>query len=134
MTGDRVSVCLNKLKIKNCKGYGRIPMRILKDGASILTNLLLALFGRIYVKRKFQKQWKVAKIIPLHKKGNKHEVANYRPISNLCLVSKVFKKLIQERLERIGEKNNVDLTGKQQHSFKKNSSTITAGLSIQSII
>ena len=134
MTGDRVSVCLNKLKIKNCKGYGRIPMRILKDGASILTNLLLALFGRIYVKRTFQKQWKVAKIIPLHKKGNKHEVANYVPISNLCLVSKVFKKLIQERLEKIGEKNNVDITGKQQHSFKKNRSTITAGLSIQSII
>jgi hypothetical protein len=104
MTGERVSECLNKLKIKNCKGYGRIPMRILKDGASILINLLLALFGRIYVKRTFQKQWKVAKIIPLHKKGNKHEVANYRPISNLCFVTKVFEKLIQEWLEKIGEK------------------------------
>jgi hypothetical protein len=58
MTGDRVSVCLNKLKIKNCKGYGRIPKRILKDGASILINVLLALFGRIYMKRKFQNSGK----------------------------------------------------------------------------
>jgi len=96
MTEDKVAECLNELKIKNSKGYARIPMRILKDGASILRNLLSALFGRIYKGKEIPKQWKVAKIIPLHKKGNKQDVANYRPISNLCLVSKVFQKMIQK--------------------------------------
>jgi hypothetical protein len=122
------------LLIISCEGYDRIPMRILKDGDSILRSPLSALFGRIYEKKEIPEQWKVAKIIPLHKKGNKQDVANYRPISNLCLVSKVFEKLIQKRLEKIGEENNVDITGKQQHGFKKNRSTITAGLTIQSII
>jgi hypothetical protein len=134
MTEDKVTECLNELKIKNCEGYDRIPMRILKDGASILRNPLSDLFGKIYKKKEIPEQWKVAKIIPLHKKGNKHDVANYRPISNLCSVSKVFEKLIQKRLEQIGEDNNVDITGEQQHGFKKNRSTITAGLTIQSII
>jgi hypothetical protein len=109
-------------------------MRILKDGASILRNPLSDLFEKIYKKKEIPEQWKVAKIIPLHKKGNKHDVANYRPISNLCSVSKVFEKLIQKRLEKIGEDNNVDITGEQQHGFKKNRSTITAGLTIQSLI
>jgi hypothetical protein len=44
----------------------------------------------------------------LHKKGNKQDVANYRPISNLCSISKVFEKLIQKCLEEIGEENNID--------------------------
>ncbi len=70
----------------------------------------------------------------LHKNGSKQDVANYRTISNLCLVSKVFEKLIQKWLEQIAEENNVDITGEQQHGFKKNRSTITAGLTIQLII
>jgi hypothetical protein len=109
-------------------------MRILKDGASILRSPLSTLFGLIYKEKEIPEQWKVAKVIPLHKKGSKQDVANYRPISNLCSVSKVFEKLIQKRLEQIGEENNVDITGEQQHGFKKNRSTITAGLTIQSII
>ena len=61
-------------------------------------------------------------------------MANYSSISNLCSISKVFKKLIQKHLEKIGEENNIDILGEQQHGFKKNRSTITAGLTIQSII
>jgi hypothetical protein len=88
MTEERVGECLNELKIKNCEGYDRIPMRILKDGASVLRSPLSSLFRRIYEKKEIPEQWKVAKVIPLHKKGNKQDVANYRPISNLCSISK----------------------------------------------
>jgi hypothetical protein len=72
--------------------------------------------------------------IPLHKKGNKQDISNYWPISNICAVSKVFEKLILKRLEKIKKENNLDLTGEQQHVFKKNRRTITAGLTLQSII
>jgi hypothetical protein len=96
MSEDKVAECLNELKIKNCEGYDRIPMRILKDGASILRNPLSTLFGRIYKEKEIPEQWKVAKIIPLPKKRSKQDVANYRPISNLCSVSRLFEKLIQK--------------------------------------
>jgi hypothetical protein len=114
MSEDKVAECLNELKIKNCKGYDRIPMRILKDGASILRNPLSTLFGRIYKEKEIPEQWEVAKIIPLPKKRSKQDVANYRPISNLCSVSRVFEKLIQKWLEQIGEENKVDIMGEQQ--------------------
>ncbi len=134
MTEDAVTECLKELKTKNCEGFDRIPMRILKDGALVLGRPLSILFNKIYVTKTIPEQWKIAKIIPLHKKGNKRDLANYRPISNLCSTSKVFEKLILKRLESIAEENNVDLTGEQQHGFKKKRSTITAGLTLQSII
>jgi hypothetical protein len=81
-------------------------MRVLKDRASILRNPLRFLFERIYEKEKIPEQWKMPKILALHKKGNKQNNANYRPISNLCLALKVFEKLIQKGLEKIGEENN----------------------------
>jgi hypothetical protein len=76
----------------------------------------------------------VAKVIPLHKKGATTEISNYRPISNLCTLSKVFEKLILGRLWDIADKEKVDLTGATQHGFKPNRSTTTAALTIQSVI
>ena len=134
MTLERVAECLNELKIKNCEGYDRIPLRILKEGAQILAKPLTVLFGRIYETKEIPEQWKISKIIPLHKKGKKEDVSNYRPISNLCSISKVYEKLIQKRFEDIEKENNVDLTGREQHGFKKNRSTVTATLTLQSII
>ena len=58
------------------------------------------------------------------------DVENYRPISNLCSSSKIFEKLILE----IQDDQNVDITGKSQHGFKKNRSTASLSLTIQTII
>ena len=91
-------------------------------------------FSKIYTTKERPEQWKIAKVIPLLKKGDKHQIINYRPISNLCSASKIFEKLIVLRLEGIAEENDIDLTGKEQHGFKKNKSTLTAGLLLQSLI
>ena len=52
----------------------------------------------------------------------------------MCSASKIFEKLVLKRLEEIGKESGVDLTGAEQHRFKKNRSTTTAGLIIQSLI
>ena len=67
-------------------------------------------------------------------KGDKNKIENYRPISNLCCASKIFEKLILMRIKKIQVENDIDLTGKPQHGFKEKRSTLTAGLTIQSII
>ena len=134
MTHERVVECLKEIKVKNSEGYDRIPMRILNEGAEVLGYPLSVLFNKIYEQNVIPEQWKVAKVLPLHKKGDREEVNNYRPISNLCSTSKIFEKLILRRLEEIGKENNIDLTGKEQHGFKKNRSTVTASLTLQSLI
>jgi hypothetical protein len=72
------------------------------------------------------------RILPLHKKGKKNLIENYRPISNLCAGSKVFEKLILTRILEIEEQAGTSLTGDNQHGLKKGQSTITASLEIQS--
>ena len=37
--------------------------------------------------------------------------ANYRPISNLCTISKVYEKLILQQLLKLAKEANIDLTG-----------------------
>ena len=62
----------------------------------------------------------LTKIIPVHKKGPKNNIENYRPIATLCSTSKIFERLILNRILELEFSNKVDLTGKQQHGFKKN--------------
>jgi hypothetical protein len=50
---------------------------------------------------------KVAKVRPIYKKGNKHEISNYRPISILPVFSKVFEKLIYNRMMYFLKTDNI---------------------------
>ena len=134
MTGVDITNCVKSLKVKNSEGYDRIPQRVLIDGIDHLILPLTELFNKIYHKKSIPSQWKTAKVVPIHKKGKKNEISNYRPISNLCSSSKIFEKLILGRIMEIQNQNKVDVTGKQQHGFKKNCSTASAGLLLQSII
>ena len=126
--------CASTLKVKNCEGYDRLPQRIIKDGIDHLVGPLTVLFRSIYNTKVIPDQWKIAKVNPIPKKGSKSEISNYRPISNLCTTSKIFEKLILKRLVELQDLNKVDFTCKQQHGFKKNKSTASAGLVLQSII
>ena len=56
---------------------------------------------------------------PTHKAGPKDKIENYRPISKLCTISKVFEKLILEQLLKLAKDARIDLTGESQHGFKQ---------------
>ena len=60
----------------------------------------------------FPSQLKIAKVIPIHKNGSKVEASNYRPISLLASISKIYEKLVHHRLLEYLEKHNV-LYGRQ---------------------
>ncbi|MBF0208930.1 MAG: reverse transcriptase family protein, partial [Oligoflexia bacterium] len=96
--------------------------------------IFLELLNKIYTSRKVPEQMKIARILPLLKKGDKHNIENYRPISNICSLAKVFEKMILNRLKDFEENFKIDLTGTSQHGFKSKHSTITAGLELQSKI
>jgi len=64
---------------------------------------------------------KYATVKPLLKKGDKENVANYRPISLLTSFSKVFERIIYDRLLKHIETNNI--LAVEQFGFRTSSST-----------
>ena len=134
MESNDIKECMLTLKQKNCEGFDRIPLRIITDAQDLLLPTFTNLFRMIYQTNEIPEQWKVSKIIPIFKKGAKNAIENYRPISNLCSVSKIFEKLILKQIHYLESTNNLDFTGRQQHGFKKKKSTLTAGILLQSLI
>ena len=76
----------------------------------------------------FPSYWKRSIIVPVHKKGNKDLINNYRPVSLLPLVSKTHEKCIYDTLYNYFEGN--DLFYKSQSSFRKGDSWVSQLLSI----
>ena len=72
----------------------------------------------------FSECFKAAKIIPIFKSGDSISTVNYRPISMLPFLSKIFEKLMCARLDPYLKSNNILCTN--QFGFRKNSNTSDA--------
>ena len=69
-----------------------ISTKILKLCGNQISNSLAFIFNKSITMGVLPEQLKYAILIPLHKKGDVSNVANYRPFSLLLVFSKVFKK------------------------------------------
>ena len=72
----------------------------------------------------FPEKCKVAKLKPLYKKGSKLEPKNYRPISLLPLISKIFEKIVHNQTQTFLDENKI--LYKFQSGFRENHSTDTS--------
>ena len=72
----------------------------------------------------FPDDWKLARVTPIFKKGKKDDMDNYRPISVISVVAKIFEKLIFEQLYEYLNNNN--LIAASQSGFRPLHSTLTA--------
>jgi hypothetical protein len=103
-------------------------MLIICDTFHAYKDVFLALFNRILSEGKIHRIWKLAIVTPVHKKGPKDSVSNYRPVSDLCSLSKLFERCLLELIDCR------QLEGEHQHGFRSNRSTVTAMLEIESVI
>ena len=71
---------------------------------------------------------KISKVVPLYKKDDDSNLSNYRPISLLPSISKIFEKVLLEQLTTYLDNNN--LIDNHQYGFRKRHSTEYAALHI----
>ena len=76
----------------------------------------------------FPDSLKIAKIIPIYKKGELTDLSNYRPISLLLKISKIFERIIHIQLQKYLNRNS--LLAKQQYGFRPNHSTEYAAVKL----
>ena len=86
------------LDINKSTGPNSIPVYILKIFKSFFTNWLSKIINLTFEVSIFPDILKIAKIVPIHKKGSKLDHVNYRPISLSSVFSKIFEKVLYKRM------------------------------------
>ena len=89
---------LTNLKRKKATGIDNLPPGMLKDAASILAKPITYVINLSLKSGIVPTDWKVAKLIPLHKSGSHSTIDNYRPISVLPTLSKILEKMFHNQL------------------------------------
>jgi hypothetical protein len=91
---NEVCDILKSLDPEKAVGPDGISPKLLKMCATIITPSLTKLFNLSLRTCKFPTSWKLANVLPIYKKGVTSDVNNYRPVSLLSCLSKVFEKAI----------------------------------------
>ena len=91
-TDSEILDILKNLNPKKSTGFDLISNRILKETSYIISPFLTKLFNLCLSDGIFPECFKVAKVTPLHKGGDKHDVNSYRPISLLPCLGKLLEK------------------------------------------
>ena len=116
--------------ISSCKSSGgnlqSIPNFIYKKIIPVVSPIIANMVNTSVSCGVFPSILKVARIFPLFKSGKKDNMSNYRPISNLSFLSKIFEKVINVRLYSFLQKYNI--LNINQFGFQKCKSTCDAAL------
>lgn len=130
-TTDEIIEALKKVKAKMSSGHDGIPLKLAKLYGISSPETYTRVFNNI-IRSGVPPQWKLARVVPVPKKGDLSEVSNYRPVSNLCSVSKIFERCLLARLEALPDFDK--WVGSHQHGFRKNHSTTTCLLELKDYI
>ena len=115
---------LNNLDSSKATGVDNINSKFLRMSASMIAPSLTHIFNCSINFHIVPNAFKIAKVIPIYKKGDKMEVLNYRPISILPTISLILEKHVNLHLKSFLESNN--LIYNRQSGFRENHSCQTA--------
>ena len=114
--------------IKDLKDTGsgifKFSTSVLKDVKLTISSTLSYIFNLCIEHGYFPDELKIGCITPVYKKGDKTEVSSYRPVCSLSPFSKIFERIIYNRMLKFIEKHKI--LSKSQYGFRKNVSTETA--------
>ena len=131
-TFEEIKNQLAKLNITKSQGPDHVHPKLLKSLSNIdeFVTAIMQLFQKCYDSGALPEVWKTALVTPIHKKGDKSEPCNYRPISLTCILSKVFEKIVRNHiLAYVGQ-----YIVNQQHGFLPGKSCISNLLECMDVV
>ena len=121
---DEVRKLLNKMDGKKSTGLDDLPCSLLKIAGDIIAPSLTVIFNQSISTSIVPNDWKLARVTPIFKKGKKGDPYNYRPISVISAVAKIFEKVIYDQFYNYLNDNH--LLANSQSGFRSLHSTLTA--------
>ena len=123
VSSEQIENIISSLKNKssNISTYSTMLIKSIK---SLLSPMLSNIINKSFTHGVHPKFLKIAHVIPIYKSGDKTDPGNYRPISILPILSKVFEKAVSDQLYRFFE--HFQLLDSSQFGFRKKLSTSNA--------
>lgn len=119
---DEIISHIRNLKNKKSPGLDDVQNSLIKCLPSRGIKVICLIINSCLKLSYFPQIWKTAKIVPIHKHGKpKNDVNSYRPISLLCVLSKLLEKVLLSRINHHLQDNNI--LPDEQHGFRQNHST-----------
>ena len=112
----------NKLKPKTSSGADCISTKLLKNIIELIALPLTHIINRTFSTGIFPTALKCAKVVPIFKSGDPCLLNNYRPISLLPSISKIFEKIMYNKIMKFLNSN--DILYRHQYGFRQKHSTI----------
>lgn len=122
---------IQDLKLKQ-GGSDDINTQVLKALSTQICDPLVHIFNKSIESGIWPEALKIAQITPIHKAKEKYLPTNYRPISLISNIAKIFEKLIHKRILNFFD--NCNLLSNKQYGFRKNKSTKDALFHITNLI
>ena len=121
VTPKMVRKVVMNLDLSKASGLYIIPVDVLKNCEPELSYILAEIFNKCLKEYCFPDSWKFSSVVPVFKNvGERSTAENYRPVSLLSVVSKVFEKLVNNRI--VDHLENVIFFSDFQYGFRSSRS------------
>ena len=128
ITDNDTQRAIDKLENKSSSGHDGISNKLLKLLKIELSKSLTLIINQMITTGIFPDSFKISKITPLFIKGDVSMLSNYRPISLLPTISKIFERILCNQLYDYFNSNN--LLAEEQYGFRTNHSTEYAAVKL----
>ena len=119
---------IRSLDTSKAHGHNDISIRMLKICDSAIIKPLSIIYRNCISQNTFPDMWKKSNICPIHKKGGKQVINNYKPVSLLPICGKGFERLIFNSVHEYPEEHK--LLSADQSGFRANDYCVNQLLSI----
>ena len=117
---------ISRMSGSRAVGVDGVPLFAIKKCFSVIGTHLLHLINCSIVTEVFPTAWKIARVIPIFKSGDRANVNNYRPISILSVLSKIAEKVVSTQLASYLVDNHI--LSAVQYAYRPNHCTEDAVL------
>ena len=128
MDDNSITKYISSLASKDSASHDGISLKLLKFLAPVLSKSFSLIINQSLVTGIFPSKLKIAKVFPSFKKDDATLMDNYRPISLLTSISKLFEKVVFTQLYGYFHENNIFYSG--QYGFRKLHSTELAAMKL----
>jgi hypothetical protein len=130
ITLEEVTKAIKSMKNRKAPGLNGINAELVKYSGFLFHLRLLHFLNMCWKLLQTPKEWSKAKVISIYKKGDRTNTNNYRGISLLDTIYKIYAKILNERLKTIAD----TLLSEEQMGFRKGRSCTDAIFTLKQVI